>query len=418
MLFEYRCLDQTGIGRDGLITARAEGVAREALRRRGWTVLDVAAVPEPERRSSITTVRRLPESRPHEPPPGLRVSNPALVRATRQLAAMLTAGVPLEAALRFVGEGHDERLGTVVADVHRHVVGGAMLSTALERHPQVFSPVYVGLVRVGEKSGGLVLVFEHLAELLERSLARSQMIVAALTYPAFVVTASLLAFSGFIVFVLPALEGFFSTLNLELPLPTRMVLALSRALRNPFVIAQVVVVPLVYLVCRPRLKEWTEGSGLRQRFDALALATPLLGRVLVQLEAARALWALKVMLETGIPAFQCLEILPAVAGNSVLADRYRAVGESLVQGDTLSEALAQHRALPPLALHLIRAGEASSRLPELMARAAEFLEEEARSALETLTTLLEPVILVGLGVTSAFLFLAALLPTVHLLGQF
>jgi len=345
-----------------------------------------------------------------------RVSLEALSLFTRQFSAMLDAGIPLAQALAFFSEGEGGPLPKTMAEVTARVVSGAPLSLALRSHPEVFSEVYVALVETGESSGRIVTIFQRLSDLLEKQVRMRKKLVATLTYPAILLTVSLLCIAVFVLFILPMIEPVFRSLRVQLPLPTRILLGF-RTFFGPACLGTGLL-SLAAWLGRPHWRAYLERNDvLHRQLAHFPLQLPLVGPVLQKLIVARVLYALASMLEAGIGLVQALGRCGAVSGNEWVKHRIGVVARGLiVDGDTVSQAFYASQVFPPSAVALVAIGEETSSLGRMLQYTASMHEEDAEAALTMASQALEPLLMAGMGVIVGFIVVSAMLPLLQLVS--
>ncbi len=335
---------------------------------------------------------------------------------TRQFSVMIGAGLPIHQALSFFAESSTGVLAEVTDDVATKISSGHRLSQALAKHDGVFSEVYVGLVELGETSSHIDEALEKLADLLEKQVRLGKRMSSALVYPAFLVAVSLASIGVFLQYVLPTMIPLFASFNMQLPLPTRMLLA-SRHLVIPGAILAILLV-LLWQWFRPRLQRARRNKEKwAYKVDNLMFKLPLLGKFFQQMATARVLFALATMIETGLPILNALKRCEAVASNLAFAERLEKAGVELRDGSTVTDALALYEVLPPSCLHLLSAGEESAQMAEMVQYAARFYEEEVEHSIDTFMSLVEPVIMIFMGIVVGFIVLSAVLPTVEMINH-
>ncbi len=335
---------------------------------------------------------------------------------TRQLGAMLNAGIPLHLALAFCAES-DPDLAPILSTLVEKVETGYSLSGALGEYPDSFDPVYIGLVQTGELSGRLNEMLSRLADVLERELELKKRMMSVVTYPAMLMVVSLLGTLGFLFFVLPQITPLFLDLEVELPLPTRILLTTKELLLPG--LAGLVVSTLLYWATRKRIAAFVSSKPLlKRRLSGLPFRVPILGRVYEKVITARVLYALSTMLDVGVTMNQALARSETAAGNAHIAHRLKGAREDLAEGVPVSECFRNHRVFSETALHLISAGEEAARLSEMFSYVAEHFDEEVGYALDSAASMLEPAIMVIMGAVVGFIVVAAALPTIHLLQNF
>lgn len=356
--------------------------------------------------------RRLLFWRPEKPVVGLE----EVATFTRQFSVMIGAGLPIHQALSFFADSSTGVLAEVMDDVATKISSGHRLSHALAKHEGVFSEVYVGLVELGETSSHIDEALEKLADLLEKQVRLGKRMSSALVYPAFLVAVSLASIGVFLQYVLPTMIPLFASFSMQLPLPTRMLLA-SRHLVIPGAILAVLMV-IFWQWFRPRLQRARRNKEKwAYKVDKFMLKLPMLGTFFQQMATARVLFALATMIETGLPILNALKRCEAVASNLAFAERLEKAGVELRDGSTVTDALAMYEVLPPSCLHLLSAGEESAQMAEMVQYAARFYEEEVEHSIDTFMSLVEPVIMIFMGIVVGFIVLSAVLPTVEMINH-
>ncbi len=331
------------------------------------------------------------------PRAGTRLNLPAF---TQEMASLLGAGVPLDRALGIMRETRG-RAAPWLSEIHDAVRGGAALSATLEGQPHRFSPFYVNMVRTGETAGVLDRVLARLAEQLECRKRMREQLLTALTYPAILLVVSIASLTLVLTLVVPRFEPLFADLGDALPLSTQLVLSASNTLLTYGWIAPLPLIGLAALLLR-----WRLGSTGRQRIDELLLRLPIVGELIRTVEAARFGQSLGLLLESGIPLPRALPIARGTLFNRAVRVAVEQASERLKAGGTLGATLTQTGVFPVLALQLIRIGEETGRLDTLLQRSAELLERETAATVRRMLTILEPALIVGLGMLIAGIILS------------
>lgn len=380
------------------------------------------AVPKPKKKKAESVAQAPPRKRSAAPvrlwfgrrKPAIPLRE--ITTFTRQLAVMVHAGMPLHASLHFFSESIEEPLGPILSDLATRISSGFRLSGAMALHPEAFSEVYTGLVEMGESTSHLDESLTKLSDMLEKQLRLTKKLSSALVYPAFLVLVCLAAIAVFLQVVLPTLVPLFASFTMELPLPTRMLLH-SRSLVWPLVVLGVggwagwLVAQPYWQRARRERAEWA------RKVDRLSLRIPVLGKFLQQLSTARVLFALATMLESGLPLLNALKRCETVAANLEMGERIRLAGKEMREGMPVSEGLALHRVLPTACTQLLAVGEESAKLSDMVQYAARFYEEEIDHAVDQFMNLVEPVIMIVMGLVVGFIVLAATLPTVEMINH-
>lgn len=391
--FEYAALDLDGRERRGRIDADDAARARAQLEGRRLLPLRVAPV------SAAS-----PASGPSMSGRG-RFRSRDLAMATRQLAT-LVAAAPLEEALRtLAAQSERAAVRRVLQATHAQVVEGRRLSEAMARQGRAFPALYRAMVAAGEDAGALPDILERLADLLERQQQVRGRLVAALAYPAALALTAVGVVLALMTFVVPKLVDQFDSMGRELPLLTRVVIAISDALAVGWwlllVLAAAAAFGFARAMRRPRL---------RLAFDGMLLRLPVLGRMLRDLHAARLSRTLAIMVGSGLPLVEGLAITARTVHNRVLRAATEGMVDSIREGGSLSSAMRRAAVFPPTLPYLVRSGEDGGRLGEMLERAADYLEREFATFTAVALGLVEPLIIVALGGVVAVIVLAVLLP--------
>ncbi len=393
-VFEYTALTSEGKTVSGVIDADSLKEARQKIKRSGVFPVDVspgAARPTAAGRRSLL---------------GERVSTAEVSVLTRQLATLLTAGLPLVESLAALGEQVERAsVKRVVAAVRERIREGASFADALGAHPAVFSSLYVNMVRVGEASGTLDRVLLSLAEFLERQARLRNTVTAALTYPLLMLGVSVLILVFLVAFVVPKVTVVFADLHQALPWPTVILIALSDALRLGWW-----ALALAGVAGGTALARYVRTPAGRRRYDAWALRVPVVGRLVRMIALSRFTSTLSTLLAGGIGLLTALEIVKNVVRNVVIADAIETAQESIRQGQSIAEPLRRSGVFPPLVTHMIAVGELSGELETMLKKVSEAYDHEVETTVGALTALLSPVMILVMGGVILFIVLAILLP--------
>lgn len=335
---------------------------------------------------------------------------------TRQLSAMLKAGIPLHLGVSFCAES-DPDLAPILYDVVMKIEAGFSFSAALKEYPDSFDPVYVGLVNAGELSGRLNEMLARLADVLEREIELRKRLISVITYPSVLLGVSILGTLGFILFVLPQLTPLFMDLEVDLPLPTQILLGFRKVM-VPLLIVTVLAVVAAFLA-QDTVKAYIRSRPiLERRLAAIPFDIPVLGDVYEKIIVARILYALSTMLDVGVTMAQALARAEVTCGNAFIAHRLARSREDLCDGNSVTDCFRINDVFPPTALHLIAAGEESAQLTTMFSYVAKHFDEDVENSLDAAASMLEPLIMVFMGCIVGFIVIAAALPTIKLLQAF
>jgi general secretion pathway protein F len=393
-VFTYRAADRRGQTVDGVMEAPDARAVVERLHREAFYPIRVE--PHSERRRlaawSFTPSRGV---RPRE-----------LLAFTQQLATLFEAGLALDRALAILEElAPTARLKTIVTDLIHGVRGGASLSDALTRHhPRPFSRLYVNMVRAGEKGGVLEVTLRRLAEFLEARAAFRDAVVSALAYPIVITAVGAAAIVFLLTFVIPRFATIFSDLGQTIPLPTQILLSVSAALQTYWWVGAIVV-----LVGVLAWRVWTANPEGRLAWDRTLLRLPIVGTLTMKVETARFARTLGTMLRSGVPVLGAMGVVGDMMSNQAVGIAVARLADGVKRGGTIAAGMQQHGMFPALAVHMVRVGEETGRLEEMLLKVADTFETDVRTELKRVLGLLEPAIILGMGVLVAFIVVAMLL---------
>lgn len=325
---------------------------------------------------------------------------------TRELATLLEAGLTLDRSLQILIELSDEeRVNRILEDLQARVRGGSTFSAALELQGGQFPRLYINMVRAGETSGALDGVLARLAEYLERTADLRDTVVSALVYPLILLVVAGLSVILLLVFVVPQFAVLFQDMGAALPLPTRIVMGVGDFFRD-FWWALLILIAVIAILIEKALAK----PEVRDRFDSRVLRLPLFGDLIWKLETARFCHTLSTLLKNGLTLLSALNLAKEVVGNRKLAGLMTQASEDLKHGRGLAQPFTQREILPQMALQMIRVGEESGALDAMLAKVAAIYDKETQSSVKRLLTLLEPALIIGLGVVVAGIIISIIVP--------
>lgn len=337
------------------------------------------------------------------------LSRKAVTLLTQQLASLLHAGMPLDRALTIlIGVAEDERSKSLLERVQEKVRGGSTLADALEAQG-AFSRFYLNMIRAGEAGGALETVLKRLTEFLERSQALRETVTSALIYPVILLTVAALSVIVLLAFVVPQFQRLFADAGKALPLATQIVIAVGEGFRH-YWWAGLIVIGLIIMAGRWQLSQ----PDSRARWDRRLLRLPLFGDLIAKVETARLSRTLGTLLGNGVSLLSALTIVRETLSNQVLAAALGEVAEHAKTGRGLAEPLSETGSFPKLAVQMIRVGEETGQLQEMLLQVADTYDEEVRTAVKRLLTLLEPALILGLGVIIAGIIMSILVAILSL----
>lgn len=400
MLFSYHALDKDGHERAGTVEALSVDVAVSTLQRRGLIVSSI----EPIAKKSGLNIEI-----------GLfkRVSNKEVVILSRQIATLFEAQVSALRIFRLLAAEVDNKyLAEIMTQIADDLQGGSPISKALARHPKVFSNFYVNMVRSGEESGRLSETFGYLADYLDRTYEVMSKAQNALIYPAFVIGVFFIVMALMLTMVIPRIAGILKDSGQEIPLYTQIVISVSDFLvRYGFLFLIAMGVGAFFA-----WRSLQTGAG-RLFFDKLKLEVPYVGNLYSKLYLSRIADNFATMLVSGVPVVEAVEITASVVGSPTYERLLNDVGESVKGGASISDALSKHAEIPGIMTAMVRVGEETGELGNILTTLAKFYQREVTTAVDTLVDLIEPMMIVLLGLGVGTLLASVLIPIYNMAGS-
>ncbi|MBW8771754.1 MAG: type II secretion system F family protein [Gemmatimonadetes bacterium] len=349
----------------------------------------------------------------NEPPKGIKLSfggsgvpTRDVVIFTRQFSTMINAGLPLVQSLTVLAEQTENKvLGETTRAVVYDVESGATLADAFGKHPKVFSELYVNMVAAGEAGGILDTILGRLAVFLEKNDALVRKVKGAMVYPSVIFSVAAIAISVLLIFVIPVFEKMFASVNLELPLPTKVVVGLSRFLIGYWWALGAGGVGIFF-----GIKQYNATPNGKKNIDTFLLKLPVLGDVIRKSAVSRFTRTLGTLISSGVSILDGLEITAKTAGNRVIHDAVMASRASIAGGETIAQPLKESAVFPPMVTSMISIGEQTGGLDEMLSKIADFYDEEVDVAVGALLSLMEPIMIVVLGVVVGGMVVAMYLP--------
>jgi type IV pilus assembly protein PilC len=391
--FGFKAVDLSGIPQSGEIAGADKQAVTTELKGRGLKVMALE-----EKKSGLQMELRLGPK---------RVKPAELTVMSRQLATMISSGMTLLRAFYVLEEQvENQLLRETISGVREDIEAGLSFSDALERHPKVFNPLYVAMVRAGEAGGVLEDSLERIADQLEKDDSLRRQVKSAMAYPTVVLVFALAVLIGMIAFIVPVFVGVFKDFGGELPLITRFTVGLSNAVTGQWYILIAVAVGGVI-----GFRKWKSSSWGRPQWDQFRLRIPFkIGNTVQKIALARWSRTFSALYGAGVPIMQAIEVTGQTAGNTVVDRAMGDVVESVKSGGSIAAPLKEAPIFPPMVVQMIAIGEETGNLDTMLSKVADFYEDEVAAAIKALTSILEPIMIVFIGGIVGFIVIAMYMP--------
>jgi len=393
--FTYKARDIKGHSVDGTIEADARSIVVDRLRQQGLIPISIT-----EGRSAKAAAASLDNA-----PKAKKITVKELSLLSRQLATMIQAGLPLVSALNVLAAQIDKRsVAAVVNDVRKRVEGGDSFSNAIKNYPGIFPPMFANLVEAGETAGALNHVLDRTAKYYENSNRNISKVRGALSYPLFLIGVAVLAVAALMIFVLPAFVDLFDSFDAELPTITKIVFGTAEFVRQRWYILLAILIALFLLI------RWLLTKPLKPWWDRLIIRMPIIGPLVRKSSTAMFARTFAMMVQSGVPMLQGLELLEKTAGNYIMMKNIEAARLGVKEGSGLGKPLKQSDIFPPMLGHMVAIGEETGALDSMLEKVADFYDEETDVAIKSLTSMVEPIMILFIGVLAAFLVASIMVP--------
>ncbi len=393
-LYSYKAVNSQGATEEGVKNAVDQQALLKELQEQGFIPIRV----EPAKAKTFLGFK-LGSS-------DVRLSQKEILLLTRELATLLESGLPLDRSLKILIEltEDNDKLSTLIGQILEKVKGGTSLAEALESQVGVFSRFYLNMIRAGEMGGNLGDVLTRLAEYLERSQELKDTVATALIYPAILLVMSLASLFVMLTFVVPQFTEMFESSGQALPIPTQIVVAMADFLQSYWWLILLIIISI-----SSYMKAQLADPLRRKVWDARFLTVPLFGIIILHMETANLTRTLGTLLGNGVSILKALGIVKETAGNSVIKDLLEDSEQQLKQGKSMSDALVNSECFPKLAIQMIRMGEETGRMEEMLLRVATIYDKQLRTSIERMLAMLEPALIISLGLMIAGIIVSILL---------
>ena len=394
-LFDFKAIGANGKTNRGTIDAESAKAARLKLKKQGFTVTDITekTTSKPSQSAAIPFI-------------GGSVPANETAMMTRQLASLVKANIPLVEALNALVEQIElPALKVIVAQVRQDVNEGSSLAKAVAKHPKVFDNVFINMIEAGESSGTLGLVLLRLADLKEAQMRLRSKVISGMTYPALMMLVAVGLLVAIFTFVIPKLAQIFEQMNKQMPPLTAALISMSNFIVDYWyaLLAGIVMVSFLFM-------RWKSSPTGKPKWDALTLRIPVVGGLVRMVAITRFAGTMGTLLGSGVPILSAMNIAKNLVGNAPIADAIMTARENITEGQSIAEPLRRSGMFPPVVIHMIAIGEKTGELPEMLRNVAASYEEQVNTKIEGLTSLLEPIMIIGMGGVVAVIVLSIFVP--------
>jgi type IV pilus assembly protein PilC len=397
--FAYSAINAQGAELSGEIHAPDLSAAREQLRVKGLLAQSIKELADAGSGLGQTSIGNK------------KVKPKSLQIFSRQFATMIEAGLNVVGALVILEEQtDDDALGLVIVELRKDVEGGLLLSEAMSKHPKVFSRLYISMVEAGEAAGILDIVLDRVAFQIEKQEAIRRRIKSAMVYPTMVLIFATLVLIGMLMFLVPVFVKIFASLNGQLPTLTAYVVAVSNLLRGkPYLI---LILPLSVWI----FFKWKKTEGGRQKWDRFKLKLPMrLSDTVLKVTMARFSRTLSTLVAAGVDIIKALEITGQTAGNWVIEEALSGVRAKVHEGVPIAQPLLENEIFPPMVAQMVKIGEETGELEKMLSKIADFYEDEVDASVQSLTSIVEPIMMIGVGIMVGIIIISMYMPMFKML---
>jgi type IV pilus assembly protein PilC len=397
LTFDYKVRDRTGNLVEGQLEGDSLPLVVGKLREMGYLPLSVTA------KTKVSVNREL-----HIPGFTDRGKRTEIAVATRQLATMIDSGLSVVRSLSILsGQVENKELRRVLGEVRMDVERGSSLSAACTKHPKIFSTLFITMVQAGEAGGHLDAVLLDLAATMEKQAVLRRTVKSAMTYPAVVMSVMVLIFLALLIFIVPVFQKLFASLHAKLPVPTLIVIGISKIILSAWSILVVAVIVTTIVLTR----RWIKTEKGRLKWDAFKLKPPIFGQLIHKVALARFAHTFASLIQAGVPILESLDIVAETAGNRIVGDALLDAKAGVREGRALADTLREHEEIiPPLVTQMVEVGEQTGALDNMLHKVGQFYDGEVETTVNNLTSMLEPVLTVVMGAGVGVMVVSMYLP--------
>jgi type IV pilus assembly protein PilC len=393
--FSYKVRDRTGKLVEGQLEAENAQLVVSKLRSMGYVPIEI----EQQGKQTLTRDLKIPGF-------SNRIKLKDVAVFSRQFSTMINSGLSMLRSLYILADQTESKaLADIVSQVRMDVERGASLSAALAKHPKAFNRLYVSMVRAGEAGGVLDSVLQRLATTIEKQVELRRKVKSAMTYPAVVTCLVLLLVTAMLLFVIPMFQNIYKQLGGKLPVPTQILINISNVVRKWWWVVLLGEIAFVW-----GFRRWINSEEGRKRWDTIKLRMPIFGGLARKTALARFGRTLSALVRSGVPILESLDIVCETAGNWVVAEAVRDTAAHVKRGEPLSRRLEEHPVFPPMVVQMMAVGEETGALDEMLDKIADFYDQEVEATVNAMTSLIEPLLIVVMGVCIGGMIIALYLP--------
>ena len=389
----YKATTLSGEPVEGSMEGKDEKTIVQSLQQLGYIPIHIVSSEEKgaARRTSSFLLRR--------------VGGRNLLVFTQELSTLVSAGLPIDRSLQILGSlTENRRLREVVQDILKQIEGGNSLAEALEHHPRIFSRLYINMVKAGEAGGFLDVILSRLAKYLQSTKEVREYLISVMIYPLILTMVSGISMTILVAFVIPRFARIFADMKQAIPLPTQIVLSISQSVKDYWWVG-LGAIALIYL----GMRMYTQNVERKWRWDLFKLRWIAVGDLIKKVEIARFSRTLGTLLQSGVPILAALNLVKEISQNLAISRSIAYIHDRLREGKGISKSLQETNVFPPLAVHMIGVGEETGRLDEMLTKVAETYEENVQTTVKRFVSLLEPLIILVMGVVVGFIVISMLL---------
>lgn len=403
--FIYKAKSLDGKLVEETIEAESERMVRNTLREKNLTIINIQQKTATKMQTDIFAALKKFRG----------VNEQAITVFSRQFATMINAGLAMVRCLDILSEQTDDKkLQETLISVRRDVEGGMALSNSLARYPSVFSPLYISMVRAGELGGVLDEVLDRLAGFMEKDFTLKKKVKSAMTYPVVILVMAVIIVAFLVIYILPTFVGLFEGMQMKLPLPTQILMAVTKGAGNPIIL---LVVGVLTAGIGVTIVQYGKTPAGKKQYDLIKLKVPVFGMLNKKVAISRFCRTLGTLLSSGVPIMQALEIVGKASGNEVIGETVMKVRESIREGENIATPLSESEIFPPMVTQMVAVGEETGNLDAMLSKIADFYDTEVEYLLSSLTSMLEPIMILAMGGIVGFIVIAVFLPLYQLIGN-